>query len=1229
MKIWNIKTAIAATIYILCTNACVEEIHIRETDSEIISFTVALPPMSKSAPIYTSVSENLSQTITEWGFEADASATKAAPTLQLSGHAGVTVYQYDGDWQGDESSWEELTNADFVFDGSVLVGQSARWSTVNSDRLRIYAYAPYVTDSSDEAVVGNLTIPYTVNQDIQKQTDLISAHADVVVADSKGRSIPLAFNHILTAVRFRAGFDCTVNSVTISGIYGSGEYSTENGWETSDSEATSSYTVNFSPGKEVTTTDMITGYDQTFMLIPQTLSAGAVVSMTYTKDGGQKTISAKIEGREWEEGKMITYTLYEVGAENPYKYFDLAAGDISIGYEVKKTGDIVSSASLTYTGYVYVNGEKTLVSGKHDNSNIYYVYQSTADVEGEYDKNHTGWQTAINTGECIIPDYKPVMNGGWADYITDNSVVEDVIHAWDSKDGATGAVRKVGRTVTNNRIHVSGPIKCNLTIDDIYSNYQINSQGRRSGSLAFNPSGSAARLTINMVGDNRVGCVHYANGSNGTKLIFEGVGSLTAADADFNTKTWNSATYYGVANVGETDYVSNHWNAAIGNSDSGDTSVGIEINSGTIYAGTTKAENCSAIGGGGNGKGEVTINGGNVTAVAATTGTAIGGGIGFKSSGGVGAVTITGGNVYAYNHGNRWDIPSAAIGGAGSSADVGNTGTVTISGGNIYAQTALGTAIGGGSSQSKNGGSAIITISGGNVIAKSLRAESEVNPGTWIEAGAGIGGGSGCTGGKQSNTNINVNGGNATIRISGNSVIKTGSIGGGKSGHSDRGNIGTADIEVTGGDIQAQFVMAGSTIGNAAGFTSPKFTMTGGIIRNSDTKDNEFHHIAENGGAVHMEDGTFTMKGGVISECHADYGGAIYIKKGAQSDTPPSFMMSGGSIYKCSAAYDGGGVYIEDGTAEVSGDSAIEYCNAGSADILEGRGGAVCIRKTGAYSPSFTMSGGTLANNTAIYNGGALHLEGGTVIISGGQVSRNIVSNGDGGGVSINSGSFSMPAGGSAVINANSAQCRDGSSTGGGVYVTSLSDQVVVELLSGSIVGNSSSTQGGGIGVDVSESGVEALVTVGNKNDSEARYPDISGNITVSQGGGLYVNGSEASIIINSGRILQNSTVGYVDNPDVVNVAGKVTLNGGDVKSNDIIFDGNGGNLTGEPQILQVSQRIVTDTNNILSVPEFFRNGYRFVRWNTRPDGLGTDYIDGQTIKRSTDLTLYAIWEID
>ena len=166
--------------------------------------------------------------------------------------------------------------------------------------------------------------------------------------------------------------------------------------------------------------------------------------------------------------------------------------------------------------------------------------------------------------------------------------------------------------------------------------------------------------------------------------------------------------------------------------------------------------------------------------------------------------------------------------------------------------------------------------------------------------------------------------------------------------------------------------------------------------------------------------------------------------------------------------------------------------------------------------------------------------------------------------------------------------------------------------------------------MDVSKENTSAIVTVGY-NDSE-KGPVVTGNITLQQGGGLYVNGARANIEVNAGKIKDNTTVGYVDNPDIMNETGMVTLNGGDVESVNVIYKGNKGDSINGAEVGDVEfiQRIVTDTNNKLAAPTFYRNGYKFVRWNTREDGFGLDnYHDGQTVKRSSDLILYAIWELN
>lgn len=276
------------------------------------------------------------------------------------------------------------------------------------------------------------------------------------------------------------------------------------------------------------------------------------------------------------------------------------------------------------------------------------------------------------------------------------------------------------------------------------------------------------------------------------------------------------------------------------------------------------------------------------------------------------------------------------------------------------------------------------------------------------------------------------------------------------------------------------------------------------------------------------------------------------------------------------------------------------------------------------------MTGGTIRDCSAEY-GGAVHLEGGEVTVTGGNINGNVALNGNGGGISINSGSFTLS--GDALINANSALMQDSSTqkdvgNGGGVYVTSVTGKVSVNLISGTITGNSSAQKGGGIGVDVSKVQTSAMVTVGEKDASNG--PVVTGNVTLLQGGGLYVNGMQANIEVNAGTIKGNSTIGYVDNPDIMNETGMVTLNGGDVRSVNVIYDANGGSLRNDASITTIQQRVVTDTNNKLKAPVYEMSGYQIVRWNTRKDGLGTkDYHDGDIVKISSDLTLYAIWELE
>lgn len=1150
--------------------------------SDVVCFTASLAE-SRAASVSRSASGHLAIEQEEWlvGTEAEQGVSRGAPLTLLSGSAGVIGY-------GDDDIWSD--NAEYVFDGDELTAKSTdvRWTTIaDNEKVSCHVYAPY------NSTISNSTISYQVASTIADQQDLIVASwtgtkgTDYgTYKDDKGetvtiqpRTIPLTFEHTLTAVKFKVGFACTVTKLEVKGIYNSGTYTFGEGWTvtTSGDNTTSDYTFTFGEngaGTSLAVNASLTDGENTLMMIPQTLGENAKVILTYKEDSEEKTITATLTDKVWEAGKMITYTIHKDEAPTTI-YFDLAAGDVSIG--------------STYFGKVYVDGQARDVTGNHVSTNRYYVYQSSTDER--YKAQKTGYASEsdfINKINCRIPDYAPVEcnNQKWSDFITNNDSVESVIEAWYVGMSNTAENKRAdlkGRTGTGFRITVSpvADTSFDLVIDDIYSTYQVQSQSRTTGGISFSPETTQnCVLTITTKGDNRLGNIHYynkpnnfvqsdntakkieekgieeyirsQNTDNGSQIRFEGTGSLTVADVDDSKKACSDGLYSG------TGYYSNHYCAAIGGNDDAthEHCMGIVINSGVLFAGSTASENCSAIGGGGNGFGEVTINGGTVTAVASTTGTAIGGGIGFSSYGGEGRVYINGGNVYAYNKDNYRNIPSSAIGGAGSNASTGTLGVVEITGGYVYAYSALGTAIGGGSSRQKVGGDAKVTITGGQVIAVSGK-------------GAGIGGGSAYT--KGGPTGSKFNGGTAIIDISGNPIIRTGSIGGGSTGDTN-GKIGSAQITIGEGDsdIQAQFVMA------AGAKETPTFTMNGGTIRNSYVDDEEYIHIQKKGGAVYLEDGTFEMTGGTIKNCSAVQGGAVYIaRKSTESmaEDEFNFKMEGGEIHSCFAT---GGV--------------IDGENDGKPYL--GHGGAVCLM-------------------------------GGQVNMTDGMIWNNYSENGDGGAIYISNGNFSMKEG-SPTITGNSAQ----KGNGGGVFVSSEEGNPVrVDLLQGIITGNTANNYGGGVCVDMGDTQNEATVTVGAEGQGVTEQdanPKITSNMAMMSGGGLYVRGERAGITIHSGMIDGNDVSAYVKNENVANHLGEVSLIDGLVTHVVVTFDGNGGTLDGAATD---TQKIVKDTNSKLEANRFVLGGHDFIGWNTRKDGKGTPYSDRGFIVASEPVTLYAQWK--
>lgn len=201
-----------------------------------------------------------------------------------------------------------------------------------------------------------------------------------------------------------------------------------------------------------------------------------------------------------------------------------------------------------------------------------------------------------------------------------------------------------------------------------------------------------------------------------------------------------------------------------------------------------------------------------------------------------------------------------------------------------------------------------------------------------------------------------------------------------------------------------------------------------GVIQGSGT-------VTGNGGAIWMSssdsNNALTLTGGTIRGFTATDGGGVYVDGG-------SFEMSGGTISACNAANAGGGVYVLSGSFEMSGGS-IEDCTA-----YEGAG--VKVYPSSGKTASFSMTGGEIKNcNT---NGVSIYAIGGTseFSMSGGTIEDN-----GGDGVWVDNGSAVMSGG--SVTRSELYDIRIGSSATLTVNNTQVGGTV---LNMGKITGNGS-----------------------------------------------------------------------------------------------------------------------------------------------------------------------------
>ena len=381
-------------------------------------------------------------------------------------------------------------------------------------------------------------------------------------------------------------------------------------------------------------------------------------------------------------------------------------------------------------------------------------------------------------------------------------------------------------------------------------------------------------------------------------------------------------------------------------------------------------------------------------------------------------------------------------------------------------------------------------------------------------------------------TAVTVSGETSTFRMYGGTITDNhGEAGGGVSA-----GFG-ATFEMYGGEISdnlAKWTGGGVYLqhGNSSSPVLPlqtTFNMSGGRITGNTVAAGQ-----EGGGGVSCWSGitdpnlgaiVINLNGGEISRNSADFGGAVLAFSNDDHDplrltingcnisnnkatamtsgafflnlNPESSVVISGDtmIANNTAAWSGGGMYLY-------GNSKVSMSGGTIANNTARYGGGVCLWKDAGKAPTFTMTGGTISSNAAVWDGGGLFLN--------------------------DDSTFSMS--GSSRITGNTALGTTANTgKGGGIYARNAAGASTLTITGGSIDNNTAGWYGGGICLEydaimtISGTTISDNAVLGTGSDSgsgggicllgdaswrcrlDVSDTTISGNTAVEYGGGIQV----------------------------------------------------------------------------------------------------------------------------
>jgi hypothetical protein len=381
---------------------------------------------------------------------------------------------------------------------------------------------------------------------------------------------------------------------------------------------------------------------------------------------------------------------------------------------------------------------------------------------------------------------------------------------------------------------------------------------------------------------------------------------------------------------------------------------------------------------------------------------------------------------------------------------------------------------------------------------------------------------------------------NLVLDLPAGNISLVNSTSGSNTGSISVSNTGAGSLTIIGASESGSIISNSNLTTSIFNLSSADVTFSNLTITGSNTTGN--------GGAITQYGGSSTLNDVTLSYNKSGNGGAFYSYGG-------SFTMVGGSVVGNGAPSGTGGGFFFDGGMDASLSDVNVSQN--SAATSGGYGGGLMQDAGG----SLTVKNNTMIQNNSSASGAGLYLTG-SVVFSGGKISKNTASSIGGGMVISTGGSVNLS--NVSVVSNKVASGSTPTGTGGGIYQGNAS----LNLLGSTVIKNNSSGNYGGvfsgnsklIATGTKFSGNSASGNGGGLGITNGGTADLSG-VTFSGnaasnglGGGIYQNGGSVNIK-NGSKFKSNSAsqggAAYSSN-------GTTSMNGGIVQNNKAVYYGGG-----------------------------------------------------------------------